>query len=59
MLSLPPVGGLIPNRDEPSEGGVVRKLQELEGLMTGGAAVGVRREMSCYFANCKALSYLI
>ncbi len=44
MVNLPPVGGLIPTRDESNEGGVVRKLQELDGLMTGGAAVSVQGE---------------
>ncbi len=44
MVSLPPVGGLIPTRDESSEGGVVCELQELDGLVTGGAAVGVQGE---------------
>lgn len=28
--------------DEPSDGGVTRKLQELDGLMTAGVAVGVQ-----------------
>ena len=32
----------LPTRDEG--GGVVRKLQELDGLMTGGADVGVQGE---------------
>ena len=31
-------------RDEPNEGGVARKLQEFDGRMTGGAAVGVQGE---------------
>ncbi|KAF7651031.1 hypothetical protein LDENG_00117000, partial [Lucifuga dentata] len=44
MVSLPPVSGLILTRDESDEGGVVRELQELDGLMTGGAAVGVQGE---------------
>ena len=44
MVNLPPVGGLIPTRDEPNEGGVVRKLKEFDGLVTGGAAVGVQGE---------------
>jgi len=44
MVRLPPVGGLIPIRDDSNEGGVVCKLQELDGLVTGGAAVGVQRE---------------
>ena len=39
MVSLPPVGGLITIRDKSNESGVVRELQELDGLMTGGAAV--------------------
>lgn len=42
MVNLPPVGRLIPTRDEPSEGGVLCTLQELGGLVTGGAAVGVK-----------------
>ncbi len=42
MVNLPPADGLIPTRDEPNEGGVVRELQELDGLMSGGAAVGVQ-----------------
>ena len=44
MVNLPPVGGLIPTRDEPDQGGVIRKLQELDGLVTGGAAVSVQGE---------------
>ncbi len=44
MVNLPPVGRLIPTRDESDEGGVVSKLQELDGLVTGGAAVGVQGE---------------
>ena len=44
IVNLPPVGEPIYARDEPNEGGVIRKLQELEGLMTGGAAVGVQEE---------------
>ena len=44
MVNLPPVGGLVTIRDESNEGGVVRKLQELDGLVTGGAAVGVQGE---------------
>src|SRR4029434_5956610 len=42
MFNLPPVGGLIPTREEPIEGGVVRKLKEFGGLVTGGAAVAVQ-----------------
>ena len=34
MVNLPPVGGLIHTRDES-------ELQELDGVVTGGAAVGV------------------
>ena len=30
--NLPPVGGLVPTRDEPNEPGVVRNLQELDRL---------------------------
>ena len=44
MVDLPPVGGLIPIRDEPNEGGVIRELEEFDGLVTGGAAVGVQGE---------------
>ena len=44
MVNLPPVGRLITTRDEPNEGGVVRELEELDGLVTGGAAVGVQGE---------------
>ena len=44
MVNLPPVGGLIPARDEPNERGVVRELQELDRLVTGGAAVCVQGE---------------
>ena len=44
MVNLPPVGGLIPTRDESNDGGVVRELQELDRLVTGGAAVGIQRE---------------
>ena len=41
VLDLPPVGGFVPTRDESNDGGVVRKLQELDRLVTGGAAVGI------------------
>ncbi len=41
MVNLPPVGRLIPARDEPSEGDVIRSLRELDRLITGGAAVHV------------------
>ncbi len=44
MVNLPPVGVLIPTRDEHNEGGVIHKLQELDGLMTGGAAVCAQGE---------------
>ena len=44
MVNLPPVGRLIPTRDEPDDGGVVCKLQELDRLVAGGAAVGVQGE---------------
>ena len=44
MVSLPPVGGLVIIRDESDEGGVVRKLQKLDRLVTGGATVGVQGE---------------
>lgn len=41
MVNLPLVGPLISTRDE---GGVIHKLQQLDGLVTGGAAVGVQVE---------------
>ena len=44
MVNLPPGGGLIPTRDESGDEGVVRELQELDGLVIGGAAVGVQGE---------------
>ena len=44
MVNLPSVGGLIPTRDKPNESGLISELQELDGLMTGGAAVGVLGE---------------
>ncbi|CAB1441388.1 unnamed protein product [Pleuronectes platessa] len=37
MVNLPPVGGLVPTRDEPNEGGVIRELKEFDGLVTGAA----------------------
>ncbi|CAB1422356.1 unnamed protein product [Pleuronectes platessa] len=33
MVNLPPVGGLIPTRDEPNESGVIRELKEFDGLV--------------------------
>ena len=42
MVSFPPVGGLVTIRDKSDESGVVRELQKLDGLMTGGAAVRVQ-----------------
>ncbi len=42
MVNLPPVVR-FPTR-EPNEGGVVRKLREHDGLMTGDAAVGIQGE---------------
>jgi len=42
MVSLPPAGGFIHTGDESNEGGVIRELQELDGLETGGAADGVQ-----------------
>lgn len=39
MVSYIPVGRLIPLRDEPNEGDVIRKLQWFDRLVTGGAAV--------------------
>lgn len=44
MADLPPVGQLICTRDVSNECGVVFKLQELDGLVTGGTAVCVQRE---------------
>ena len=44
MVNLPPVSGLIPTRDKPNEGGVIRELEEFDGLVTGGAAVGLQGE---------------
>ena len=44
MVNLPSVGGLVPTRYESNDGGVVRELQKLDRLVTGGAAVGVQRE---------------
>ena len=44
MVNLPSVGGLITLGDEADEGGVVRKLEELDRLVSGGAAVGVQGE---------------
>ncbi len=44
MVNLPPVGGLIPTRDEPNEGGVIHKLRDLNRLMTGGAVVCLQGE---------------
>lgn len=38
------VGSLITISDEPDEGGVIRELQELDRLVTGGAALGVNSE---------------
>ena len=42
LLHLPTVGGLVTIINESDESGVVRELQELDGLMTGGAAVCVQ-----------------
>ena len=42
MVSLLPVGRLVTIRNESDEGGVIRKLQKLDGLVTGGAAVRVQ-----------------
>ena len=44
MVSFPPVGRLVTIRNESNEGGVIRKLQKLDGLVTGGAAVHVQGE---------------
>ncbi|MEQ2251639.1 hypothetical protein ILYODFUR_013189 [Ilyodon furcidens] len=38
MVHLPSVRGLVTIRDESDQGDVVRKLQKLDRLMTGGAA---------------------
>ena len=42
MVSLPPVGGLVTIRDKSDESGVVLEIQKVDGLVTGGAAVGVQ-----------------
>ena len=39
------------DRDEPNKGGVVRKLQEFDGWMTGGATVRVQGEEQRRKAN--------
>ena len=39
MVNLPPVGGLIPARDEPNERGAIHKI---DGLVTGGVTDGVQ-----------------
>ena len=44
MVSLPPLGRLVTIRNESDEGGVIRKLQKLDGLVTGVAAVRVQGE---------------
>ena len=44
MVNFPPVVGLIPARDEPKERCFVHELQELDGLVTGGATVDVQEE---------------
>ncbi|CAB1417436.1 unnamed protein product [Pleuronectes platessa] len=44
MVNLPPVGGLIPTREEPNEGGVISELKEFDGQVPGGAAVGIQGE---------------
>lgn len=44
MVNLPPVGRLIRNRAESNEGGVVCELQDLDRLLTVGAAIGVQGE---------------
>src|SRR4029434_7252880 len=44
MVNLPPVSGLIATRDKPNEGGVIRELEEFDGLVTGGAAVCIQGE---------------
>ncbi|XP_070410556.1 uncharacterized protein [Nothobranchius furzeri] len=54
---LPPVGGLITVRDEPDEGGVVRKLDQLNGVMARGAAVCLqgeeqRRKYTALWRSC-------
>lgn len=44
MVNIPPVCALITSRDKPYKGGIIYKLQELDRLMTGGAAVGIQEE---------------
>lgn len=43
-VSLKPIGKLISTRDKPDEGGVICRLQELYGLVSGGAALSVHGE---------------
>ncbi len=45
MVNLPPVSRIIPARDEPNEASAIRKLQELDGLVTGGATVYTGRRV--------------
>lgn len=42
MINLRSVVSFVPIRDESKEVGVVCELQELDGLVAGGAAVGVQ-----------------
>ena len=44
MVNLPPAGRHISAREEPNKRCVVHKLQEHDGLVTGGATVSVRGE---------------
>lgn len=39
MVNFHPTDGFIPYRDESYAVGVVHELQELDGIMAGGAAV--------------------
>lgn len=43
-VNLKPIGKLISTRDKPDEGGVICRLQELYGLVSGGAALSVHGE---------------
>lgn len=43
-VNLNPIGKLISARDKPDEGDIICKLQELYGLVSGGAALSVHGE---------------
>ena len=54
MVNLPPVSGLIPTRDKPNEGGVIRELEEFDGLVTGGAGVCIQYGSMTCSLHCKS-----